>query len=148
MGRCRHSRRAGAIAHWLREWLGEVLAVRTDLVSRRTHRSGPAVRSRPYDGFALAAAGHAKLCQLEQLGGAGAGPVWISVPRCLTGSLQGRRDGSVLGDCVGGEDEIEGGSRSEEDETGLPHAGTELIARPVGRKTRSRPLGGRPSEHT
>ena len=78
------------------------------------------MRSRPYDGFALAAAGHAKLCQLEQLGGAGAGPVWISVPRCLTGSLQGRRDGSVLADCVGGEDEIEGGSRSEEDETGLP----------------------------
>ena len=38
------------------------------------------MRSRPYDGFALAAAGHAKLCQLEQLGGAGAGPVWISVP--------------------------------------------------------------------
>ena len=68
-------------SHWMREWLGEILAVRTDLVSRRTHRSGPAVRSRPYDGFALAAAGHAKLCQLEQeLGGAGAGPVWISVP--------------------------------------------------------------------
>ena len=119
----------------MREWLGEILAVRTDLVSRRTYRSGPAVRSRPYDGFALAAAGHAKLCQLEQLGGAGAGPVWISVPRCLTGSLQGRRDGSVLADCVGGEDETEGGSRSEEDETGLPHAGTEAMARPGGRRT-------------
>jgi len=54
---------------------------------------------------------------------------------CLTGSLQGRRDGSVLADCVGGEDETEGGSRSEEDETGLPHAGTEPMARPGGRRT-------------
>ena len=100
------------------------------------HRPGESAdRSGPADGFALAAAGHAKLCQLEQLGGAGAGPVWISVPRCLTGSLQGRLDGSVLADCVGGEDEIEGGSRSEEDETGLPHAGTEPMARPGGRRT-------------
>ena len=109
--------------HWLREWLSEVLAVHTDLVSRRTLGISSAVRSRPYDGFALTAAGHAKLCQLEQLGGAGAGPVWISVPRWLAGSLRGRRDGSVLADCDGGEDETEGGSESEEDETGLPHAG-------------------------
>ena len=105
----------------------------TDLVSRRTHGNGSAVRSRPYDGFALT--GHAKLCQLVQLGGAGAGPVWTSVPRCLAGSLRGRRDGSGLADCVGGEGETEGGSRSEEDETGLPRAGTEPMARPGGRRT-------------
>ena len=109
------------------------LTVHTDLVSRRTHGNGSAVRSRPYDGFALT--GHAKLCQLVQLGGAGAGPVWTSVPRCLAGSLRGRRDGSGLADCVGGEGETEGGSRSEEDETGLPRAGTEPMARPGGRRT-------------
>ena len=55
---------------------------------------------------------------------------------CLTGSLQGRRDGSVLADCVGGEDETEGGSRSEEGETGargLPHVpGPSRWLAPVG----------------
>ena len=67
-----------------------------------------------------------------QLGGAGAEPGWISMPRCLAGSLRGRREGSGLADCVGGEGETEGGSRSEEDETGLPRAGTDPMARPPG----------------
>ena len=67
----------------------------------------------------------------------------ISVPRCLTGSLQGRRDGSVLADCVGGEDETEGGSRIiiEEDETG-PNRWL------APRWAEDRTLGVRPSEHT
>ena len=103
----------------LRFWLTEVVAVRTDLVARRTLGAGPGhEKDRPYDGFSLTPAGQARLSLFEQSDGA---PLSISVPRSLARSLRalatadGRTEASEGSDSQASDDE--------DDEARLPHSG-------------------------